>query len=224
MDASSRLASAIEHTLLSPIASRDDIVRLVDEAVEHRLFGVCVASSRVTVARERIRGHRASTKLVSVVGFPNGAIATSIVVAETSLAIADGADEIDVVAPLGLFRDGDPRAVLEHLGAVVAAAEGRPVKVILETGMLTDGSIRDLALIALDAGAKFLKTSTGIADRGGATVEHVALLRAIAGDRAGVKASGGIRTREIAHAMLDAGATRIGTSAGPRLVASGDLP
>lgn len=224
MDSSGRLAAAIEHTLLSPIATRDDIAMLVDEAVEHALFGVCVASARVAVARRRIDEHRASTQLVTVVGFPNGAIPTPIVEAETALAVADGADEIDVVAPLGLFRDGDPVAVRDHLAAVVRAAGGRPVKVILETGLLADSAIRDLAEISLDAGARFLKTSTGSEGRGGATVEHVGLLRAIAGERASVKASGGIRTREIAHAMLDAGATRIGTSSGPRLVAAGDLP
>jgi len=210
--------------MLAPTATRDDFRRLVDEAVEHSLFGVCVPSSRVLLARARLLEHRASTQLVSVVGFPNGAISTPIVEAETALAIDEGADEIDVVAPLGLFLEGDSLSVARHLAHVVRAAAGRPVKVILETGLLEEPSIRDLARIALDSGAQFLKTSTGIVDRGVATIEHVVLLRAIAGDRALVKASGGIRTRELAHAMLDAGASRIGTSSGPRLVAAGDLP
>lgn len=222
MDAPTRLASAIEHTLLSPLATREEVEHLVDEAIEHRLFGVCVASSRVAIARSRMG--RESVRLVSVVAFPNGAVPTSVVVAETGRALEDGADEIDVVAPIGLHREGARDEVRDHLAAVVATAGARPVKVILETGLLTDAAIRDLATIALGAGAAFLKTSTGMPERGGATVPHVALLRAIAGSRAGVKASGGIRTREAAHAMLDAGATRIGTSLGPRLVASGDLP
>lgn len=219
------LASRIEHTLLSPTASLEELDRLVAEAEQHRLFGVCVASSRVEAVRSRIARGGYDLKLVTVVGFPSGAVPTRVKVEETREVVARGADEVDVVADLGWFRDGDHVRCRDDLAAVVAAAEGRPVKVILETGLLRDDAEKvSLGRLALEAGAAFLKTSTGTAGRGVATVHDVALLRALAGARAGVKASGGVRTQAEALAMAAAGADRIGTSCGPRLLASDDVP
>lgn len=218
------LARRIEHTLLAPDASLVDLRRLVTEARDHDLFGVCVSSNRVAEVRALLDGLRCHAKLVTVVGFPSGAVPTTIKREETRLVVEQGADEIDVVADLGHFRDGDLARCRDDLGAVVAAAAGRPVKVILETGLLRDDhEKRELARLAVEAGAAFLKTSTGTQGRGVATAHDVALLREVAGAHVLVKASGGIRTREDALAMVAAGADRLGTSSGPRLLATDDV-
>lgn len=217
------LARTIEHTLLSPDASLVALERLVVDASALSLFAVCVPSCRVAEVRSMLRHRPSEVRLVTVVAFPNGAVNAAVKAAETKMAVDEGADEIDVVANLGLVRDGEIGRCRDEIAAVVDAAGGRIVKVILEVGLLTDAEKRDLGRAAIDAGARCLKTSTGLEGRGGATTHDVKLLREIAGPHLLVKASGGIRTRADALAMIAAGADRIGTSSGPRIVSGSEL-
>ncbi len=209
------LASYIDHTLLKPEATEEDIRRLVREALEHYFYAVCVHPRFIPLVMEE-KGD-APLKVAAVVGFPLGANASGIKAAEAALAVAQGADEIDMVIPIGAARAGAFEAVYEDVLAVREAVPGARLKVILETGLLSEEAIEGAARAALQAGADCLKTSTGFGPRG-ASLEDVRLLRAIAGEKAGVKASGGIRDRKTAWAMIEAGATRIGTSSGVQLV------
>lgn len=208
----------IEHTLLRADAVAEDFLRLVQEAQANQFAGVCVPSSWVGFCRRALTNP--SVSVISVVGFPLGHVLTDAKVAETRGAIGAGADEIDVPLNRGFLRDGKVEVVAEDLRAVVEAAGGRPVKVILETCELSREEIATACNLAIEVGAAFVKTSTGFGARG-ATVEDVAALRAIVGDRAGVKASGGIRTRRFAEALVSAGATRLGTSASCAIIADG---
>jgi deoxyribose-phosphate aldolase len=203
------LAPFLDHTLLAPGATRDDLVRLCAEARDHRLGAVCVHPGAIAAARSLLAGSRVRT--VTVVDFPRGEASTAARVAEASDAVRAGADELDVVAPLPAILAGRFEAALEDLRAVVGSVPV-PVKVILETAKLGREQRVVAAAIARCAGAAFLKTSTGFGG-GGATVEDVSLLRAVAGSEVGVKASGGIRTAADARAMIRAGASRIGSSA-----------
>ncbi len=209
------LAKYIDHTLLKPEAAEEDIRRLVREALEHYFYAVCVNPRFIPLVMEE-KGD-APLKVAAVVGFPLGANASSIKATEAALAVAQGADEIDMVIPIGAARAGEFEAVYEDVKAVREAVPGARLKVILETGLLSEEAIEGAARAALRAGADCLKTSTGFGPRG-ASLEDVRLLRAIAGEKAGVKASGGIRDRKTAWAMIEAGATRIGTSSGVKLV------
>lgn len=209
------LGSVVEHTLLSATATRAMVERHCAEARTHALFAVCV--NPVHVARCANLLVQTPVRLVSVVGFPLGASARLAKAYECELAVNDGAQEIDMVVYLGALKAGDRHAVREDIEAVVQAAAGRPVKVILETSALNDGEKRLGCALAEEAGASFVKTSTGFG-AGGATVADVRLLREVVGDRLGVKASGGIRDLTFAHALLEAGADRIGTSVGVALV------
>jgi deoxyribose-phosphate aldolase len=208
--------NAIEHTLLAPTATPAQIDALCAEAVAEGLFAVCV--NPMFVARCKARLRDAPVRVVTVVGFPLASSFLEVTVLETELAVRAGADEIDAVLRLSAVKSGDYRLAEHDARAVVAAAGTRPVKLILETALLTDDEIERACAAALAAGVRFLKTSTGYA--GGATAPAVALLRRCAGTRAGVKASGGIRTAEAALSMLAAGADRIGTSAGAAIVRS----
>lgn len=211
-----QLAAYIEHTYLKPEGAESQVLQLCAEAVEGGLFGVCVQPAYVRRASEALSGH--GVRLVTVVGFPHGANASEVKAFEAERAVADGADEIDMVANLGWAVAGEWRRVERDVAAVVGAASGRPVKVILETALLVDEArIREAARAALAGGAAFLKTSTGFGP-GGATVPHVRWLREEAGARAKVKAAGGIRTVEQALALISAGADRLGTSRGLDLV------
>lgn len=204
------LAALVDHTLLRPETTEDDIARLCDEAVALGFGAVCVNGQWVGRAAARLRGRR--TGVVAVVGFPLGACGLVAKAAETRLVVADGATEVDVVLSLGSARGGQWDEVRDELLAVVDAARGRPVKVILETAALEPRQVELAARVAIEAGARMLKTSTGFHPAGGATLEQVALLRRVAGTEVGVKASGGIRTAADAVAMLRAGADRIGAS------------
>lgn len=212
-----RLRGAIEHTLLSPRATPAEVVGLCQEAATHGLFGVCVAPLHVAVARAALSS-AAGPRLVTVVGFPLGASRPDVKAYECALAVDDGADEIDMVLDIGHLCAGDDRPVVGDVAAVVQAAAGRPVKVILETALLDVGQKRRACLAAEAGGAAFVKTSTGFAG-GGATVDDIVLMRATIGDRLRIKASGGIRSRKFALSLLDAGADRIGTSRGVALLA-----
>ena len=211
------LASYIDHTLLKPEATIDDIIRLCHEAAEHRFAAVCVNPVYVALAAHLLAG--TGVKTATVVGFPLGATPTAVKVFETKAAIEAKADEIDMVMNIGAAKSGEWQAVIDDISQVVVAADGNPVKVIIETGLLTDDEKRQACQAILAAGAQFVKTSTGFGP-GGATAQDIRLFKSEVGDKAGIKAAGGIRTREQAEAMIAAGATRIGTSAGVKLVIS----
>lgn len=210
------LARFIDHTLLKPEATGADIEALCREAVGHGFFSVCVNGSWVKRAATHTMG--TGVGVAAVTGFPLGAMSTATKAHETAQAISDGATEIDTVLHVGRLRQGDHAYIRKDLAAVVAAAEGRPVKVIFETCLLTEAEKRLACDLALEAGAAFVKTSTGF-NRDGATLEDVRLLHQCVAGRAGVKASGGIRDRATALAMIEAGATRLGTSSGAAIVA-----
>lgn len=207
------LAALIDHTLLKPDATETMVRRLCAEARQYGFAAVCVNPIYVKLAAEELKGSQ--VRVVTVVGFPLGATFTEVKVRETALAVAAGAAEIDMVIDLGALKDGCLRRVEEDVAAVVreAAAGGATVKAILETALLTEEEKVTAARLAVAAGAAFVKTSTGFGP-GGATVDDVRLLKQTVGDKAGVKAAGGIRTAEAALAMVAAGASRIGTSAG----------
>jgi deoxyribose-phosphate aldolase len=209
------LADYIDHTLLKADATAGDIERLCAEACAHRFHAVCVNGARVELARHCLEG--SGVKVAAVVGFPLGAMDADVKRFETEAAVDAGAQEMDVVLNLGRLRDGDDRLVLRELRDVVEAADELPVKVILEACLLTrEEKLRACRLI-VESGAAFVKTSTGFG-HGGATVEDVKLLRGAVGPNFGVKAAGGIRDTATALAMIEAGATRLGTSAGVAIV------
>jgi len=209
------IASYIDHTALKPETTPSDVERLCREAREHRFAAVCVNPVHVALAASLLKG--SGVLVAAVVGFPLGASTTGIKAREAAEAIGQGASEIDMVMSVGLFKGGDREAVGRDISEVVKAAAGHPVKVILETCLLDTGEIKAACLIAADSGAAFVKTSTGFGSRG-ATVEDVLTMKAAVGGRCRIKASGGIRTREQAMAMINAGASRIGTSAGVSIV------
>lgn len=209
------LARYIDHTLLRPEARAADIEKLCAEARQYRFFAVCVNGSRVELARHLLE--ETEVRVAAVVGFPLGAMDPDAKRFETEAAIDAGAQEIDVVLNLGRLKDGEDGFVLRELRDVVEAAEERPVKVILETGLLTPEEKLRACRLVLDSGARFVKTSTGFGP-GGATVDDVRLLRQAVGPSFGVKAAGGIRDTATALAMIEAGASRLGTSAGVAIV------
>jgi deoxyribose-phosphate aldolase len=210
-----QLAAFIDHTLLKADATAKDIEKLCAEAREHKFFSVCVNGSRVAEARHFLDG--SGVKVACVVGFPLGAMSTDAKRFETEAAIDDGAQEIDVVLNVARLKDGDDKYVFRELCDVVEAADERTVKVILETCLLTDEQKIRACRMVVESGAHFVKTSTGFST-GGATLADVKLMRATVGQEFGVKASGGIRDLKAALAMIEAGATRLGTSAGVAIV------
>lgn len=210
-----QLAAYIDHTNLKPDATAADIERLCAEARQHGFYSVCVNGSRVVLARHLLED--SNVKVACVVGFPLGAMSSDAKRFETEAAIDDGAQEIDMVINIGRLKDGDDKYVLRELRDVVEAADERTVKVILETSLLSDEEKIRACHLVLDSGAHFVKTSTGFGT-GGATIHDVKLLRAAVGPRFGVKASGGIRDAATAIAMIEAGATRLGTSASVAIV------
>ncbi len=209
------LASYLDHTLLKPEATAKDIERLCAEARQYHFHSVCVNSSRVVQAYALLED--SSVVVAAVVGFPLGAMDKDAKRFETELAVDLGAEEIDLVLNVGRLKDGDDAYVLRELRDVVEAASERVVKVILETCLLTREEIIRACHLTVDSGAKFVKTSTGFS-RAGATIEDVQLMREAVGPDFGIKASGGIRDRVTAEAMIAAGATRLGTSASVAIV------
>jgi deoxyribose-phosphate aldolase len=211
------LARFIDHTLLRADATAADIRKLCREAREYGFASVCVNPYWVELAARELADSR--VKVCTVVGFPLGANTTAVKVAETEEAIRAGASEIDMVINVGELRGGNPEAVRQDLEAVVREAHrsGAIVKAILETALLNDQEKTAAARLAKGAGAEFVKTSTGFGPHG-ATAHDVELLRQAVGPEMGVKASGGIRTLDELNRMIAAGATRIGTSAGVRIV------
>ncbi len=212
------LNTYIDHTILKPTTSVTDIIRLCEEAAEHRFAAVCVPPSYVGLAANRLSGTKVN--VATVIGFPLGSSTTAVKVAETKDAVENKADEIDMVVNIGAIKSGMWDAVTADIRAVVEAADDAKVKVIIETSQLTDEEKVRACSCVIEAGADFVKTSTGFIG-GGATVEDVALLRRTIeakGASCRIKASGGIRTKADALAMIEAGADRIGTSAGIAIV------
>jgi deoxyribose-phosphate aldolase len=209
------IARFIDHTLLRADATEADVRGLCLEAVRYGFFAVCVNPCFVERARGFVAG--SPVRVATVVGFPLGAGLTEAKVYEAMRAALAGADELDVVINIGAAREGRWGAVLRDLSDVVAATGGLVHKAIIECSYLAEDEKRRAAETALEAGAALIKTSTGYAP-GGATAEDVRLIKGVAGDRAGVKAAGGIRTYEQALRMIEAGATRIGTSSGVEIV------
>jgi deoxyribose-phosphate aldolase len=220
-----RIADFIDHTLLKPEATHAEIERLCAEAATHRFAAVCVNPMWVPLCAERLRG--TTVKVATVIGFPLGANQPEIKAAEAARAVMDGAHELDMVASLGRIKSGDWNHVADDIAAVVRAASGNLVKVIIESALLTPTEIIKASALAKEAGAQYVKTSTGFHAAGGATAEAVTLMRLAVGDALGVKASGGVRDCATALKMIASGATRIGTSGGVAMtecLGAGPLP
>ena len=209
-------AKLIDHTLLKTDAQRKDIARLCTEATEAQFASVCVSPIWVSYAAELLKG--TGVKVCTVIGFPQGATPSAVKVFETQQAIREGAAEVDMVIAVGKLKGGEYDAVEQDIAAVAAAARGKALlKVILETCLLTDDEKVKACVLAKKAGADFVKTSTGFST-GGATVADVKLMRETVGPAMGVKASGGVGNAAEAAAMVEAGATRIGTSHGMEIL------
>ena len=211
----SELASYIAHTLLKPDATRAQLEQLCAEAAEHQFSTVCVNGSRVELAYSLLED--SDVQVCTVVGFPLGAMDADAKRYETEVAVDLGASEIDMVMNVGRFKDGEHDYIVREIRDVVEAADDRVVKVILETCLLTNDEIAQACKLVTQAQAHFVKTSTGFGNAG-ATLEHVRLMRETIGQFAGVKAAGGVRNADDARAMIEAGATRIGTSNGVAIV------
>lgn len=206
------IAHMIDHTLLRADAVKDEITKLTEEAKRYQFASVCVNPAWVAYCAEQLAG--TPVKVCTVIGFPLGASTTAVKAYETADAIANGATEVDMVINVGQLKAGNDDFVERDIAGVVAAASGKAlVKVIIETCLLTEEEKIRACELAVKAGADFVKTSTGFST-GGATREDVALMRRTVGERAGVKASGGVRSLEDVNTMIEAGATRIGASSG----------
>ena len=210
------LAKMIDHTNLKASTVKEEILKLTKEAKDYQFASVCVNPTWVELAAQELKG--TDVKVCTVIGFPLGANTKEVKVFETKDAIEKGAQEIDMVINIGKLKDGDYDYVESEIAGVVEASKGKAiVKVIIETCLLTDDEKKQVCSLAVKAGADFVKTSTGFST-GGATIEDVALMKQTVGAHVGVKASGGIRSKEDAQAMVHAGATRIGASSGIAIV------
>ena len=210
------IAQYIDHTILNADATREDIRRICEEAKEYNFKTVCIQPYWVAFAKELLEG--TDVGITTVIGFPLGANTSEVKVFETKVAIDEGASDVDMVINIGELKAGNTAVVLDEIKAVVDAAAGKAiVKVIIETSLLTKEEKILASELAKQAGADFVKTSTGFST-GGVTLEDVKLMRAAVGPDMGVKASGGVRTFEDAKAMVEVGATRIGASSGIKIV------
>ncbi|MCQ2958381.1 MAG: deoxyribose-phosphate aldolase [Candidatus Gastranaerophilales bacterium] len=208
----------VEHTLLKQDATKEDLDRVLYEAKKYNFLGVCIMPPHVKYAKEYLKG--TDIKVVTVLGFPLGTTYMQIKVAEAILAVKDGADEVDMVLNVSALKNKDYQAVGGEILSVVQSVKNTPVKVIIETDLLTKDEIRIATQLVCKTGAKFVKTSTGFVKNGvGAKVEDVKLMYEIASKyNVGVKASGGIKTYQDAVKLIEAGATRLGTSSGVAIV------
>lgn len=212
------LAKYIEHTLLKQDASKEDFIKLFDEAKENGFLGVCVPPFWVKFAKECLK--TTDVKIVTVIGFPLGANLPEVKAFEAQKAIQDGADEIDMVLNVSALKSKEWDVVLEDIEAVKKVCALTPLKVILETDLLSKDEIEKACLLCIEGKADFVKTSTGFVKNGvGAKAEDVALMaRIVKPYKMGVKASGGIKTKEKALALIEAGADRLGTSSGVQII------
>ncbi|MCA1056194.1 deoxyribose-phosphate aldolase [Rossellomorea aquimaris] len=210
------IASMIDHTLLKPESTKEQVEVLCQEAKEFKFASVCVNPTWVNYSSELLKG--TEVKVCTVIGFPLGASTPETKAFETKDAIEKGATEVDMVINIGALKSGDYELVKRDIEAVVAASKGKALsKVIIETCLLTDEEKVKACELSVEAGADYVKTSTGFST-GGATVEDIALMRKTVGPDIGVKASGGVRSAEDAQAMIEAGATRLGASSGVKIV------
>ncbi|HHY20640.1 MAG TPA: deoxyribose-phosphate aldolase [Bacilli bacterium] len=208
-----KIASMIDHTLLKPEATKEQIKQLVTEAKQYRFASVCIQPTWVKFAKEMLSDN-AHVQVCTVIGFPLGASTSAVKAYETLKAIEDGATEVDMVINIGALKSGDLELVEADIRSVVTAAKGKALtKVIIETSLLSDEEKRIACELAVKARADFVKTSTGFST-GGATIDDVTFMCSVVGENVGVKASGGIRDLASAKEMIEAGATRLGTSAG----------
>ena len=207
------LASYIDHTLLKPIATKADILKLCEEAKQYHFASVCVNPCWVSLCAEVLKG--TGVNVCTVIGFPLGANTSEIKAEEAALAIKQGANEVDMVINIGALKEGDTDRVYQDILAVRKASEGKILKVIIETSYLTDEEKKTVCKLAAKAGADFVKTCTGFSNAG-ATAEDVKLMKEASGIK--VKASGGVRTKEDALKMIEAGASRLGASASIKIV------
>lgn len=205
----------IDHTILKPDASIEAINKICQEAKEYNFMSVCVNPAYISLCKEELKG--SDVKVCTVIGFPLGATLPQVKALETREAVMEGADEIDMVINVTMLKAKNDDYVYQEIEKVRRSCVGKVLKVIIETCLLTDEEKVRACLLAKKAGADFVKTSTGFST-GGATVHDVALMRKTVGDDMGVKASGGVRTHEDLLAMVEAGANRIGTSAGPKII------
>lgn len=204
-----KLNKTIDHTILQADATKDLVIQTIDKAKAFDTASICLEPCWVKLAAERLAD--SDVKVCTVIGFPLGATTSATKAFEAKEAVENGAHEVDMVLNIGALKSGEEEMVLEDMKAVRHAVPSAVVKVILETCLLTDEEKQKACRLAKEAGLDFVKTSTGFST-GGATVEDVKLMREAVGEEMGVKASGGIRTRETAEAMIEAGATRIGAS------------
>lgn len=210
------LASYMEHTILKPETTKEEVKKICEEAKQYGFASVCVNSYYVPFVKQQLAGSEVAT--CCVVGFPLGAMSTKAKAYETKVSVEDGATEVDMVINIGALKDQEYQLVKEDIEAVVAATKGNAlVKVIIETCLLTREEIKIACQLAVEAKADFVKTSTGFST-GGAKKEDVALMKETVGTKAKVKASGGIRSKETAMEMIAAGADRIGTSNAVKIV------
>ena len=210
-----KINALIDHTILRQDANQQDIIKLCDEAVKFGFAAVCINPIYVKLASDRLSG--TNVKVCTVVGFPLGANTTETKAFETKQAVSNGADEIDMVINISYLKDGYEDRIVEDIAEVVKASDGKTVKVIIETALLSEQEKILACRCAVKAGAHFVKTSTGFAKKG-AALDDIKLMRKVVGEEFGVKASGGIKTLEDAVNMVQAGANRIGTSSGVAIV------
>lgn len=205
----------IDHTLLKAAATKEEIIKLCEEAKEHEFFSVCVNSCYVKLAKKQLK--KSDVKVCSVIGFPLGAMSTKAKAYEAKQALKDGADEIDMVINVGLLKSNDLKKVYKDIKAVKKVMPKNTLKVILETCYLDKEEILKVSTLALKAKADFIKTSTGFGT-GGATIEDVKLMKQVAGNTMKIKASGGVRDANTAQEYIDLGVMRLGTSSGIAIV------
>ena len=212
------LSNCIEHTLLKQDATKEELRKLFEEAKQHSFLGVCVNGANVKFAKDSLKG--TNVKVVTVVGFPLGACRSDVKAFEASKAIEDGADEVDMVISVQSIKDKDFDYTKKDIETVKAACKNTPLKVIIETDLLTKDEIKKACEIIKEAKADFAKTSTGFVKNGiGAQVEDVKLMsEVLKGSNVKIKASGGIKDKEKAIALIEAGASRLGTSSGVKIV------
>lgn len=213
-----KIKDYIEHTVLKPNVTKEELTKFLDDAKEYSFKGVCINPCHVAFAKKYLAG--APINIVTVIGFPLGANSTAVKAFEASQAVKDGADEIDMVINITALKDGEYDFVRDDIKEVVKASGDKAVKVILETDLITQEEIKKACQLCIEAGAKFVKTSTGFVSGGvGAKAEDIKLMHDTVKDFGlQVKASGGIRSAEDAQKMIAAGATRLGTSAGVKIV------
>ena len=212
-----QLNQFIDHTLLKPTATPEDIQQLCEEAISHQFIAVCIPPSYLQLANSVLKD--SNVKLATVIGFPLGAMTTDAKVFEAKDSVEKGADEIDMVINIGMLKSGDTDYIENEIAAIKKAIGSKTLKVIIETCYLTDAEKEAACIAALNAKADFVKTSTGFGT-GGASLEDVKLMKKIANDKMKIKASGGIKDRETALKYLELGVSRLGTSSGIKLLKS----